>query len=128
MSPKNLKRKTQSVKTTEFKNLLGQVRGLILSARSAASRSVDTIQVLTNFRIGLLIVEQEQKGKERAEYGKRVLENLSEHLTVEFGTGFSVTNLKLMRQFYFLKRNRISQTLSDQFPGQTVRIPTLLVL
>lgn len=108
------KRKNQIVKSKEWKNLLGQVRGLILSARNAASRSVDTIQVLTNFRIGQAIVEHEQKGKERAEYGKKVLEKLSKHLTAEFSTGFSLTNLKWMRQFYFFNRTQIGQTVSGE--------------
>jgi len=53
------------------------------------------------------------EGESRAEYGKEVLKRLAERLTVEFGSGFSVTNLKLMRQFYLLNAHRISQTASD---------------
>jgi len=79
--------------------------------------------VLTNFEIGRRIVEHEQKGTERAEYGKELLKELSERLTGEFGKGFSPTNLKLMRQFFIEYRVQIGQSLTDQFPppqiGQT---------
>lgn len=118
------KRNTKILKKPECNKLLGEVRGLIISARRLASRSVDTIQVLTNFRIGQAIVEHEQQGQERAEYGKKILKKLSNHLTSEFGTGFSLTNLKLMRQFYFLNKTQIGQTVSGQLTagekGQTV--------
>lgn len=109
--------KGQVEKATEFKSLLGQVRELILSARQLASRSVDSIQVLTNFRIGHLIVEHEQKGKERAEYGKMILGNLSKNLTKEFGIGFSLSNLEYMRRFFIDYRDSmpsIPQTVSGE--------------
>ena len=69
--------------------------------------------VKTYFEIGRLIVEDEQKGFERAEYGKETLKNLSVRLTKEFGKGFSATNLKQMKNFYLAYK--ISQTVSDQF-------------
>ena len=63
-----------------------------------------------------MIVEEEQNGKERAEYGKQILKELSEKLTIEFGKGFSVTNLQQMRQFYLVYQDyEKSQTLSDEF-------------
>lgn len=71
-----------------FPELIGELRVLIHSARQAVSRSVDTIQVLTNFEIGRRIVEYEQKGAQRAEYGKRLLKKLPVELTAEFGRGF----------------------------------------
>jgi predicted nuclease of restriction endonuclease-like (RecB) superfamily len=111
------KRKKQTVKSVEWKKLLGQIRSLVLSARGAVSRSVDTIHVLTNFRIGQLIVEHEQKGKERAEYGKKILEKLSANLTTEFGKGFSRSNLEYMRKFFLDHQNSlplISQTASGE--------------
>ncbi len=61
----------------------------------------------------MLIVEEEQIGKERAEYGKSLLEELSKRLILEFGRGFSETNLKQMRRFYLTYS--IRQTLSDEF-------------
>jgi predicted nuclease of restriction endonuclease-like (RecB) superfamily len=104
--------------------LFHQIRELILSARNLAARSVDSIQVLTNYEIGRLIVEHEQQGAKRAGYGKQVLKGLSKRLVNEFGKGFSLTNLKLMRQFYVMNLERIGQTPSGELPsspiGQTV--------
>jgi len=80
--------------------LLGQVRALIQAARQQALRAVDTVQVRTYWEIGRHIVEFEQGGAERAEYGSRLLSRLAESLTVEFGAGFDVSNLRKMRQFY----------------------------
>lgn len=93
--------------------LFTRIRSLIESARSTIARGVDLVQVHTNFEIGRHIVEFEQQGEERAAYGKAVLQQLAERLSTEFGSGFSVTNLKLMRQFYVQYSPRISQTLSD---------------
>ena len=108
----------------ETHTLYGQIRELILSARKAVFHSVASIQVLTNFETGRLIVEHEQKGVERAEYGKQTLKELSKKLSNEFGRGYSLTNLKLMRQFYLMNKARIGQTASDQLPpllkGQTL--------
>ena len=73
--------------STLIKELLPQIRVLIASARQAASRTIDTLQVQTNFEIGRLIVEHEQGGEERAEYGKALLKELSTALTAEFGRG-----------------------------------------
>ena len=66
--------------------LITEVRGLIQSARHAAASTVNALQVLTNFEIGRRIVEHEQKGQKRAEYGKQILRELSDRLTREFGT------------------------------------------
>lgn len=75
--------------------------------------------VLTYFEIGRMIVEEEQNGKERADYGSQLLADLSSNLTKEFGKGFSVTNLKQMRQFYSIYSKFViskkGQTLSDEF-------------
>jgi len=76
---------------------------------------VDLIQVHTNFEIGRRIVQEEQRGKDRAAYGQEVIKALAERLTDEFGTGFSLSNLKSMRQFYLQNQQRISQTVSGQF-------------
>src|SRR5215210_4387893 len=84
----------------DFGALIAEVRGLIQSARHAAATTVNTLQALTNFEIGRRIVEHEQQGVARAEYGKELLKALSARLTEEFGKGFSTTNLKLMRQFF----------------------------
>ena len=80
--------------------LLAEVRSLIHSARHAAATAVNTLQVLTNFEIGRRIVEHEQKGKRRAEYGDLLMSTLAIRLTEEFGRGFSKRNLDYMRRFY----------------------------
>lgn len=99
--------------------LFANIRTLIESARSTVARGVDLVQVHTNFEIGRHIVEFEQQGESRAEYGKQVLKHLAERLTAEFGGGFSVTNLKLMRLFYELHVQRIGQTVSGLSEIQT---------
>lgn len=84
----------------ELSPLLHTLRGLIQQARQQALRSVDVIQVQTCWEIGRHIVEFEQNGAGRAEYGKRLLSTLAETLTAEFGKGFDVSNLRYMRLFY----------------------------
>jgi hypothetical protein len=84
----------------DFSSLLGQLRGLVAQARSKALRAVDTIQVQTCWEIGRHIVEFEQLGQTRAEYGKRLLPQLAESLSQEFGKGFDASNLRYMRLFY----------------------------
>jgi len=83
-----------------FPPLLESLRGLILQARQKALRSVDAIQVQTCWQIGRHIVEFEQGGQARAAYGKRLLAELAEALTREFGKGFDASNLRYMRLFY----------------------------
>jgi hypothetical protein len=75
------------------------IRELIVGAHTTVARGVDLVQVHTNFEIGRRIVKEEQLGKDRAAYGKEVIKALAERLTHEFGTGFSLSNLKSMRQF-----------------------------
>ena len=85
---------------------------LLKDARRKVVQFVNKTMVYTYFEIGRTIVEEEQKGKIRAEYGKYLIKELSQKLTREFGKGFSITNLKQMRQFYLIFSK--SQTLSDQ--------------
>lgn len=87
--------------------LLSQLRKLILEAKQAAYRNVNTLQVITNYLIGKTIVEDEQHGAQRAAYGKEQLASISCKLTKEFGRGYSVDNLQLMRAFYFVYQNRL---------------------
>ena len=88
-----------------------EIRSLIQSARRTVVQSVDLIQVLTNFEIGRRIVEHEQQGKERAEYGAALLKELSAELTKEFGKGFSRSNLEYMRKFFLAYQDRVPQIL-----------------
>ena len=87
-----------------------QAIDLLHSARQQAVRQVNLVMVHTYFEIGRMIVEEEQEGKGRAEYGKQLLSGLSKALTNEFGKGFSVDNLENMRRFYLAYGK--SETLS----------------
>ena len=81
-------------------NLLLEIKNLIATARETAVRSVDFQRTLLYWYIGERIFNEEQQGKERAEYGNYLIKYLSEQLTPEFGTGFSFRNLNWYRQFY----------------------------
>ena len=83
-----------------------EVVKLLNNARNEVKRTVDSIMTYTYYEVGRKIVEEEQKGKERAEYGKQLVENLSKILTKEFGKGFSFTNLTQMRKFYIIYSKR----------------------
>ncbi len=87
-------------------NFHTQIVNLLQSARQQVLRTVNKTMVITYFEIGRMIVEEEQNGKERADYGKSLLKGLSKVLTKEFGKGFSVYNLERMRKFYFIYKNR----------------------
>ena len=99
-----------SNKKTSLYNKIASIRE---ESRKFVATTVNTAMVQTYFEIGRLIVEEEQHGNIRAEYGKETLKKLSEKLTANYGKGFSVTNLKQMRDFYLTYQ--IRQTVSDQF-------------
>ena len=82
------------------KALFSHVVELLQNARQQVLRTVNSTMVCTYFEIGRKIVEEEQNGKDRAEYGKKLLKGLSEQLTNEFGKGFSIRNLEFIRKFY----------------------------
>ena len=93
-------------------NLYSRVVELLVQSRQKVSQTINNIMAMTYFEIGRIIVEEEQQGKEKAEYGKRVLKELSEKLVAEFGKGFSETNLRQIRNFYLLYS--IQQTVSAE--------------
>jgi len=80
--------------------LYAKIADLLQAARQNIVRAVNQTMVYTYYEIGRMIVEDEQQGKERAEYGRQILEDLAQRLTLEFGKGFSVVNLRQMRAFY----------------------------
>ena len=80
--------------------LLQRIRQIWETSRTQAARSVNTAHVCANWLIGQQIVEAEQGGVERAGYGEKLLESLSQQLTDEYGNGFSLSSLKYMRLFY----------------------------
>ena len=77
-----------------------QVRAILIRSRSRAWQAVNAEMVACYWQIGRLIVEEEQRGETRAEYGKRLIQDLSVRLTNEFGRGFHQRNLWFMRNFY----------------------------
>ena len=101
-------------------NLYSNIAELLQTARQTIVRAVNQTMVYTYFEIGRMIVEDEQQGKERAEYGKRVLKELSKRLTAEFGKGFSVENLDRMRFFYQAYSKSISSTVLTKFGDKAV--------
>ncbi|MEQ8189574.1 MAG: PDDEXK nuclease domain-containing protein [Candidatus Eremiobacterota bacterium] len=106
----------------QIDNLYNKIAGLIQTARQSIVRTVDHTMVYTCFEIGRMIVEDEQQGKERAEYGKQIIKGLSQRLRKNFGKGFSLRNLEQMRQFYLVYS--IAQTMSAE--SQIVKSETLV--
>lgn len=95
-------------------SLYAAISDVIQQARQQVKQAVNQQMVQAYWQIGRLIVEQEQQGQQRAEYGKQQLGQLSRHLQEQFGKGFDVTNLRNMRRFYlvFPKRETLSLELS----------------
>lgn len=103
------------VHTREYGSLVGDITKLLEHSRRASARSINAIMTATYWEIGRRIVEFEQKGEKRAEYGKAIIERLSSDLSSKFGRGFSRQNLQQMRQFYlFFPSERICQTPSGE--------------
>ncbi len=94
-------------------NLYKNISDILNSSRKNVLRTINQTMVRTYFEIGKMIVEEEQKGESRAAYGKELLKGVSERLTLEFGKGFSETNLRQIKNFYLAYK--IQQTLSAEF-------------
>lgn len=104
-------------KESVYKDIHGGIVGLLEEARRAAVRSVNAVMAASYWEIGRRIVEFEQGGKERAEYGQALLKRLSQDLSARFGRGFSERNLEQMRLFYLAwPIEQISQTVSAKSP------------
>ena len=103
----------------EYNMLVNDLRSIVSKARSKAFAAVNYSLVERNWRIGQRIVEEEQNGASRAEYGKHVIEVASAALTKEFGKGFSETNITNFKKFYLkFKELAILQTVSEEFKKQ----------
>jgi predicted nuclease of restriction endonuclease-like (RecB) superfamily len=96
----------------DFTILENGIAALLETARRQAARSINAILTATYWEIGRRIVEYEQGGRDRAEYGEHLMEHLSADLTARCGRGFSRQNLQQMRQFYLVWQ--IRQTLSGE--------------
>jgi len=92
-------------------SLFTRVSSIIESARTVIKRSVNFEMVRAYWLIGREIVNEEQKGSMRAEYGKKIIENLSQALTLKYGTGWSTSHLWHVRQFYVLYKDRVLENL-----------------
>lgn len=97
-----------------YQNIYSEIKETLLQSRDHAYSAVNFAMVQAYWQIGHIIVEHEQNGSLRAEYGKAVLQSLSERLTEEFGKGFDVRNLRNMRSFYleFPKWNAVRSELT----------------
>lgn len=100
---------------SDYAKVLKEVVGLLESARRASARTINTIMTAAYWGVGRRIVEFEQKGKKRAEYGEELMIRLSTDLTARFGRGFGLSQVKMMRQFYlFYPPTQKSQSAINQ--------------
>ena len=101
-------------KGNDYGDLIISVGTLLEEARKEVYYSINNVLVKTYWEIGFRIVEFEQKGKEKAEYGSALLDSLSKDLKIKYGKGFSAYSLRKMRLFYtlYLKWATVSPKLS----------------
>ncbi len=115
---------TQVKPSKNAQSLPERVIALIEEARRKVASAANVALVYTYYEIGRMIVEDEQGGKERAAYGDKTLAKLSEKLTAKFGKGWSIANLKLMRQFFITYSNSLNTVYPIGTPnGQTTPLP-----
>jgi len=113
------------ISVSTYPDLVDRVAKILVEARNNVVRQINRTQVLAYWEIGREIVEFEQKGKARAEYGENLLKRLSADMTTRFGRGFSAENLRLMRKFYitFGKSKTLSWKSEEQrfqtLPGKS---------
>lgn len=109
-------------------SFVADLKIIVGSAREYSYRAANLVQVVSNWLVGWRIVEQEQHGNKRAEYGKHVIKLASEALTKEFGNGYSETALRRFRKFYLEFRNlQVIQSVPKQFVEQLAQIQPPLV-
>ncbi len=102
--------------------ILAEVTGLLESARRVSARAVNAVVTATYWEVGRRIVEWEQSGRERAQYGAQLIERLSEDLASRFGRGFSVRALYQMREFYLAYPPILQSARAESLPEQAPRI------
>lgn len=123
------KKKPASSKSNANLNadFITDLKSIVSTARNMSFRAANLMQVACNWLLGWRIVEQEQQGKARADYGKRIIEEASKILTENFGSGFSETQLRNCRKFYqmfgFLQ---IQQALPAEFKNEVLKIQQTL--
>lgn len=107
-----------------FDLLLDSIKSTHLQLQDSAAKAVNKLLTVRNWLIGYYIVEYEQKGEDRAQYGEKLLEQLARNLNEE---GLSFRNLKLFRQFY-VAYPQIGQTVTAQFQGKIRQTPSAQLL
>ena len=105
-------------------SIVSEIKSIIAQSRENAIRKVDHERTLMYWQIGQRIFEEEQLGKDRAEYGKFLISFVSQELVAEYGSGFSKRYLEIMRQFYrtFPIANALSSQLSWTQYRQLIRL------
>ena len=101
----DLSKMNENKQTANYQDIYAEIREMLLISRKQAYSAVNFAMVQAYWQIGRIIVEHEQKGVLRSEYGKAVLQDISKELEREFGNGFSVRNLQQMKKFYVLFPN-----------------------
>ena len=104
----------------EFAELFAKSKALIDNARNSMGVVVNAVTVYTSYLLGKYMIEFEQQGSERAQYGAKVLDSLSDYLTSEYGRGFSRSNLAGMRKFYLTYKDREPQIVQSGIGQLTV--------
>jgi hypothetical protein len=119
-------RASTTAPSDDYRHLVGNISALLETARHASARAINALMTATYWEIGRYIVEFEQHGSERAEYGEALLTRLSHDLTSRYGRGFAKSNLYQMRSFYLAYQD-ILQTLSGKFAGHSAPAATALL-
>lgn len=102
-----------------YENVLAGMVHILEAARRTSARAVNTVMTATYWEVGRRIVEYEQGGKDRSEYGTQLIERLAHDLSEKFGRGFGYVNLTQMRRFYLTwPRDQILQTPSEELSGR----------
>jgi predicted nuclease of restriction endonuclease-like (RecB) superfamily len=109
---------TLSIPAKELDGIYERIRGILESAKVRVARTVNTTQVMANWLIGQEIVEEEQRGRKRAEYGRQLVAELSKRLTSGLGKGYSVTNLEHFRDFYITYPELLAERIPHAARGE----------
>ena len=108
-------------------DFITDLKSIVSTARNMSFRAANLMQVACNWLLGWRIVEQEQQGKARADYGKRIIEEASKVLTENFGNGFSETQLRNFRKFYqMFSFLQIQQAMPAEFKNEILKIQQTL--
>ncbi|MDE0165950.1 MAG: DUF1016 N-terminal domain-containing protein [Bryobacterales bacterium] len=115
--PDKVREKIPNTPTPDNAVIFGRIVDILEEARSKVARAINSAMALAYWLIGREIVEDEQKGQKRADYGKALLQDLSRGLNQRYGGGFSVTTLQDCRKFYltYVHRSAIQHPLGAEF-------------